>query len=84
MAMTCPMHNSLTHSSQVHAVGVNPVDAKRLYGDKVPPMFYPFIAWMLENRVCGIDFSGTVVGVPQAYSGNGSQVLKVGDDIFGR
>ena len=68
---------------QVHAVGINPVDAKRLYGDKIPPIFYPFLFWMLENRVCGIDFSGTVVGVPKAYKGNGSQVLKQGDEIYG-
>jgi hypothetical protein len=65
-------------------VGINPVDAKRLYGDKVPPIFHGFIAWMLENRVCGIDFSGTVVGIPKDFSGHGSQNLKVGDDIYGK
>jgi hypothetical protein len=47
-------------------------------------MFHGFIAWLLENRVCGIDFSGTVVGVPTAYSGNGSQKLKAGDAIYGQ
>ena len=67
----------------MHAVGINPVDAKRLYGDKVPPAWHPLVAWLLENRVCGIDFSGTVVGVPDAYLGNGDQVLAVGDHVFG-
>ena len=65
-------------------MGINPVDAKRLYGDKVPSFFGPLLAWLLEDRVCGIDFSGTVVGAPGAYSAeSGAQALQVGDDIYG-
>jgi hypothetical protein len=32
---------------KVHAVGVNPVDAKKLYGDKLPHAFYPLIEWFI-------------------------------------
>ncbi len=62
---------------RVRAAGVNPVDAKFLYGDKLPHFMLPLVKAIVERRICGIDFSGEVVEV-----GLGSR-FKVGDAVFG-
>mmetsp|Transcript_11853 Transcript_11853/g.19541 ORF Transcript_11853/g.19541 Transcript_11853/m.19541 type:complete len:413 (+) Transcript_11853:39-1277(+) len=62
---------------RVHAVGVNPVDAKFLYGDKVPEWMLPLVQWFVSRRVAGIDFSGEVVDTPSSYS------FRVGEQVFG-
>ena len=46
---------------KVKYAGVNPVDSKWLYGDKLPHFFLPIVQLFLNGRICGIDFSGTVV-----------------------
>lgn len=62
---------------KVMSAGVNPVDAKRLYGDKVPECLQKWVEWFVDNRICGIDFSGIVVEAPN-YSR-----YKVGDEVYG-
>ncbi len=62
---------------QVKAAGVNPVDAKFLYGDKLPERFTPFVQRCVEGRISGLDFSGVVT---QAAPESG---FNVGDEVFG-
>ena len=62
---------------RVHSVGLNPVDAKFLYGDKLPQFCLPMVKWFVENQICGIDFSGTIVEAPLQCG------YEVGDDVFG-
>ncbi|UJR18633.1 hypothetical protein I4U23_005541 [Adineta vaga] len=62
---------------RVHCGGVNPVDAKFLYGDKLPHFCLPLVKWFVEDRICGIDFSGVVIEAP---SGCG---YTAGDAVFG-
>lgn len=62
---------------RVHAVGLNPVDAKFLYGDKLPHFCLPLVQWFVDNRICGIDFSGVVEEAPNHCP------YKKGDEIFG-
>ena len=57
--------------------GLNPVDAKFLYGDKLPEFMLPFIKWFVDYRICGIDFSGTVI---EAEQNSGFQI---GDKVCG-
>jgi reticulon-4-interacting protein 1, mitochondrial len=63
---------------QVKAGGLNPVDSKFLYGDKVPKWLEPIVQKFLENRVCGIDFAGVVIEAP-----HDSKWFKKGDEVFG-
>jgi NADPH:quinone reductase-like Zn-dependent oxidoreductase len=62
---------------RVYCGGVNPVDAKFLYGDKLPHFCLPLVKWFVEGRICGIDFSGVVVEAP---SGCG---YTAGDAVYG-
>lgn len=55
--------------------GVNPVDAKFLYGDKLPRFLIYFFRFFIENRTCGIDFSGEVSDAPPNCE------FKVGDQV---
>lgn len=48
---------------RVEAVGINPVDAKLLYGDKVPTWALPIVRWFVEQRIAGIDFCGHIVEI---------------------
>ena len=75
-----PIYDYIIHAlRQVHAAGVNPVDAKKLYGDKAPVALHPLVEWFIEGRICGIDFSGVVEAVP-----DGSDCgFKVGDEVYG-
>ena len=62
---------------RVSCVGVNPVDAKFLYGDKLPHFCLPLVQWFVEDRICGIDFSGVVVEAPPGCG------FTVGEHVFG-
>jgi NADPH:quinone reductase-like Zn-dependent oxidoreductase len=62
---------------RVYCGGLNPVDAKFLYGDKLPHFCLAIVKWFVEDRICGIDFSGVIVEAP---SGCG---YKAGDAVFG-
>jgi len=62
---------------RVHAAGVNPVDAKFLYGDKLPAACLPVVQRVIEGSICGIDFSGVVT---EAAEGCG---FGAGDRVFG-
>ena len=62
---------------RVHSGGMNPVDAKFLYGDKLPHFCLPLVKWFVEDRISGIDFSGVVVDAPAGCQ------FKSGDAVFG-
>lgn len=62
---------------RMHGGGVNPVDAKFLYGDKLPHACLPLVQRKIEAHVCGIDFSGVVVEAPAGCQ------YAVGDRVFG-
>ncbi|CAF3293166.1 unnamed protein product [Rotaria socialis] len=62
---------------RVYCGGVNPVDAKFLYGDKLPHFLLPLVKWFVEGRICGIDFSGVVVEAPSDCG------YAPGDAVFG-
>ena len=51
---------------RVHAAGLNPVDAKNVFGDKLPQQWttgHNMIKRYLKNKIIGFDFAGTVVEV---------------------
>ena len=62
---------------EVKCAAVNPVDAKWLYGDKVPQPFFPLVKKIFNGRICGIDFAGVVVEAPDGCG------FSVGDEVFG-
>ena len=62
---------------RVYCSGLNPVDAKFLYGDKLPHFCLPLVKWFVEGRICGIDFSGVVIEAPPGCG------YTVGDAVFG-
>jgi NADPH:quinone reductase-like Zn-dependent oxidoreductase len=62
---------------RVYCGGVNPVDAKFLYGDKLPHFCLPLVKWFVEDRICGIDFSGIVMEAPPGCG------YTAGDAVFG-
>ena len=63
---------------RVYCGGVNPVDAKFLYGDVLPHFCWPLVKWFVRGRICGIDFSGIVVEAPTSCE------YKAGDAVFGK
>lgn len=62
---------------RVRVAGLNPVDAKALYGDKCPPWTRGAILRAIEGRGVGFDFSGEVVAC-DADAG-----FAPGDEVFG-
>ena len=64
---------------RVHAVGLNPVDAKQVSGDKLPQGYMRkfFHKAVVRDTVIGFDFSGVV-----EESNNGCE-YKAGDQVFG-
>lgn len=64
---------------RVHAVGLNPVDAKNVLGDKFPHSWSRLHLWwqqkVLHNRCIGFDFSGVV---EEDFEG-----FTKGDKVFG-
>jgi reticulon-4-interacting protein 1, mitochondrial len=68
----------LTIINKVHAVGLNPVDAKDVMGDKLPHQWATArqgVQSFVKNKIVGFDFSGTV-----AEDQNG---FRLGDKVFG-
>ena len=54
---------------QVCAAGVNPVDAKHVFGDKLPPACPPwFMHRLTQNCIPGFDFSGIVRQVHSSHT----------------
>ena len=58
--------------------GVNPVDAKFLFGDKLPRFLASRGRKMVEGRIAGIDFAGIVEQAPAECAR-----FKPGDAVFG-
>ena len=72
---------------KVHAVGLNPVDAKVVIGDKLPQSWSRFRAWIhrkfVAGHIPGFDFSGVVVAAPDDESSTAAQEYGVGCPVFG-
>lgn len=72
---------------KVVCAGLNPVDCKLLYGDKIPHGYYWLDQWFVENRIMGIDFSGVIIDVPENSKDGGlhssSSCFHVGDKVCG-
>jgi reticulon-4-interacting protein 1, mitochondrial len=65
---------------KVMAAGLNPVDAKQVVGDKVPPFLQGIVSKLLLSRqdvIPGFDFSGIVVDE------NGHEGFTPGDCVYG-
>ena len=62
---------------RVACAGINPVDAKGLVGDKLPPWLGGLGRAAVEGAGVGFDFSGIVVRAPAAST------LREGDAVFG-
>jgi NADPH:quinone reductase-like Zn-dependent oxidoreductase len=72
---------------RVEAVGLNPVDAKDVFGDKLPHSWstgHAAVRWFIENKIPGIDFAGVVVGVAAASSSTTDEdEYQPGDKVYG-
>ena len=62
---------------KVKNAGLNPCDAKYLYGDKIPSWMVPVLRVFLEGRTVGMEFSGIVCDTPSLSP------FKIGDEVFG-
>ena len=62
---------------KVKNAGLNPVDAKFLYGDKIPTWMVPVLRLFLEGRTVGLEFSGIVCDTPPLCP------FRIGDEVFG-
>ena len=62
---------------RVKACGVNPVDAKYIWGDKFPESWMEWCARRVSGHTPGFDFSGEVVRCPPDCD------FRVGDEVFG-
>ena len=60
---------------EVYATGVNPVEAKRSIGDKLPKRMGRLSQWLVKGTPVGFEFSGVVV--------HDSDNFKTGDPVFG-
>lgn len=63
----------------VHA-GVNPVDAKKVVGDKLPGFLAGLASTVVQGNVAGFDFAGVVEAV--SPRGDNSS-FRPGDEVFG-
>ena len=72
---------------RVKAVGLNPVDAKEVIGDKLPhhwKISRSFIrSYVIASKIPGFDFSGTCVVDDSHDLCTGSQIFSNGDKVFG-
>ena len=75
---------------RVCAVGLNPVDAKGVIGDKLPHGWNTVQQWgqrwMVQSRVIGFDFAGIVEQVqqpPPHDASSSSSSLQPGDAVYG-
>lgn len=69
---------------RVEAVGLNPVDAKEVIGDKLPHTWTYTRSWMRSNvisaKIPGFDFAGTCV---EDSSIGGTKQYTIGENVFG-
>ena len=62
---------------RVKACGVNPVDAKGVIGDKLPPFMRGFARRLVDGKIAGFDLSGVVEHAPPGCG------FAVGDEVYG-
>jgi NADPH:quinone reductase-like Zn-dependent oxidoreductase len=71
---------------KIHAAGVNPVDAKKVFGDKLPIHYSPFkhfVNYAVKSCCPGLDFSGVVHEIPSNMEGEEECPYRVGDKVYG-
>eukprot|EP00039_Didymoeca_costata_P016245 m.287692 g.287692 ORF g.287692 m.287692 type:complete len:375 (+) comp16364_c0_seq1:111-1235(+) len=70
---------------KIKAAGVNPVDSKFVFGDKLPECLSGCAKWTVEGKVPGFDFAGVVEETPNcSYSyRQGANALRKGDHVYG-
>lgn len=71
---------------KIHAAGVNPVDAKKVFGDKLPIQYSPFRSFVnhaVKSCCPGFDFSGVVHEVPTTAADGEKCPYHVGDLVYG-
>ena len=99
-----PIHHHHNHNHtkpnhlviQVHAVGINPVDAKQVIGDKLPYHWKTLRQWahrfLVQDTRVGFDFSGIVRHVGSSSSSSSSSnsqtdgpssLYQPGDKVYG-
>jgi NADPH:quinone reductase-like Zn-dependent oxidoreductase len=72
---------------KVVAAGVNPVDAKKVIGDKLPS----WMSWLtdrsVDGKVAGMDFAGIVEGVStkggKSSGAEAASSFQVGEKVYG-
>ncbi len=62
---------------KVKAAGLNPVDAKHVFGDKLPGCLRWLAVTACNGGIIGFDFSGVVLSAPKDSGFN------EGDQVFG-
>lgn len=74
-----PKHTNGHLLVNVKAVGLNPVDAKEVFGDKLPHSWstgHAVNRWYIQNKIPGFDFAGVCVA-------SSNDEYKPGDKIYG-
>jgi NADPH:quinone reductase-like Zn-dependent oxidoreductase len=71
---------------RVEAVGLNPVDAKEVIGDKLPHTWTYTRSWLrshvISTKIPGFDFAGTCL--EDSYQQNGgAKRFSIGEKVFG-
>jgi NADPH:quinone reductase-like Zn-dependent oxidoreductase len=67
---------------RVHAAGLNPVDAKKVIGDKLPSFLSFLSKRVVQGSTIGFEFSGQIVSSSSEVT-NDNHLYKVGDAVFG-
>ena len=71
---------------RVEAVGLNPVDAKDVIGDKLPQSWTFIRTWLrshiISTKIPGFDFAGTCLESSQLGTGDVKQ-FSIGEKVFG-
>ena len=71
---------------RVEAVGLNPIDAKEVIGDKLPSSWAYIRSWLRSNlistKIPGFDFAGTCVE-DSSQTKEGVKRFSTGDKVFG-
>jgi NADPH:quinone reductase-like Zn-dependent oxidoreductase len=68
---------------RVEAVGLNPVDAKDVFGDKLPHSWdtgHAAVRWFIQDKIPGIDFAGVCVA---ASTTTDDEQYQPGDKVYG-
>lgn len=71
---------------QVHAAGLNPVDAKDVMGDKLPHSWTTVKSWLrsfISDKIPGFDFAGVVVCGENDKDAPPPHHFAAGDKVFG-